>query len=168
MEAPSQEPVAVPERVPSALPAQVQQPPAESETTSAKPLTPAAHTRPAPASHRSAAKFKTTDQAVVMPVGSFAAGVEKIGMQFGSLSIGGDDLDAAGCVLNLFTFRHHIDGLDSERTVPLRRYLLAPKSQVLQKSCLLSSLCSLRLLLSSSWRHPLLLPPSLHLPLNLP
>lgn len=59
-----------------------------------KPLSPAAHTRPG-AAHRGSAKFKTTDQAVVMPSSSFGSGIEKVGMQFGSLSLGGDDLDPA-------------------------------------------------------------------------
>lgn len=57
-----------------------------------KPLTPSVSTRPAPAPHRTAAKFKTTDQPVVLPA-SFGSGVEKIGMQFGSLSLGGEDFD---------------------------------------------------------------------------
>ncbi|KAH9922339.1 uncharacterized protein BXZ73DRAFT_104158 [Epithele typhae] len=58
----------------------------------AKPLTPSASSRPTPISHR-ATKFKTTDQPVVLPA-SFGSGIEKIGMQFGSLSLGGEDLDA--------------------------------------------------------------------------
>lgn len=41
--------------------------------------------------HRSSARYKTTDQPVVMP-SSFGAGIEKVGMQFGSLGLGGDSL----------------------------------------------------------------------------
>ena len=45
------------------------------------------------ASHRSANKYKATDQAVVMPSSSFNPGLEKVGMQFGSLSLGGDVIE---------------------------------------------------------------------------
>ena len=47
-------------------------------------------TRPPAASHRTSARHKLTDQPVTMPV-SFSTGIEKVGMQFGSLSLGGDD-----------------------------------------------------------------------------
>ncbi|KAF8583422.1 hypothetical protein K439DRAFT_1661296 [Ramaria rubella] len=45
--------------------------------------------------HRSSARYPKSDQAVVIPAfaGSIGAGGEKLGMQFGSLSIGGDDFD---------------------------------------------------------------------------
>ena len=46
--------------------------------------------RSSAASHRSANKHKATDQAVVMPSSSFNPSLEKVGMQFGSLSLGGD------------------------------------------------------------------------------
>ncbi|KAJ7222485.1 hypothetical protein GGX14DRAFT_663933 [Mycena pura] len=46
-------------------------------------------TRPATSSHRNSARYKNIDQAVVMP-SSFSSGLEKVGMQFGSLSLGGD------------------------------------------------------------------------------
>ena len=42
-------------------------------------------------SHRNSARYKNIDQPVVMP-SSFGAGIEKVGMQFGSLSLGGDSL----------------------------------------------------------------------------
>ncbi|KAJ7058295.1 hypothetical protein C8F01DRAFT_1305832 [Mycena amicta] len=45
--------------------------------------------RPAASSHRNSARYKITDQAVVMP-GSFGSGIEKVGMQFRSLSLGGE------------------------------------------------------------------------------
>jgi hypothetical protein len=61
----------------SALPAQV---------TASPKLT----TRPPAVSHRTSARHKLTDQPVTMPV-SFSTGIEKVGMQFGSLSLGGDD-----------------------------------------------------------------------------
>ncbi len=48
--------------------------------------------RSAAGSHRLSARYKTTDQPVVMP-NSFGASIEKVGMQFGSLSLGGDSLD---------------------------------------------------------------------------
>ncbi|KAI8972615.1 hypothetical protein BD414DRAFT_500093 [Trametes punicea] len=84
-----------PERTaPSVPPPMQQQASPESPTTlPSKPLTPSVQTRPTPISHRTNPKFKTTDQPVVMPA-SFGSGVEKIGMQFGSLSLGGEDLDA--------------------------------------------------------------------------
>ncbi|EKM52574.1 uncharacterized protein PHACADRAFT_176595 [Phanerochaete carnosa HHB-10118-sp] len=86
-------PAAEPE-VPPVLPAQVQPSAAKQEPVQApapvKPATPAQHTRPTSAAHRH--KFKP-DQAVIMPSGSFGT-LEKVGMQFGSLSLGGDDLDS--------------------------------------------------------------------------
>ncbi|KAJ7160884.1 hypothetical protein C8R46DRAFT_1194293 [Mycena filopes] len=52
-------------------------------------LKPAGAVRPAAGSHRSSARYKTIDQPVVMP-SSFGSGIEKVGMQFGSLSLGGE------------------------------------------------------------------------------
>lgn len=49
--------------------------------------------RSAAGSHRLSSRYKTTDQPVVMP-NSFGASIEKVGMQFGSLSLGGDSLDS--------------------------------------------------------------------------
>ncbi len=93
---PGLQPEPVPERVLSALPAQLQPSTAKVENVQAlapaKPATPAAHTRPTSAAHRH--KFKT-DQAVIMPSGSFGTPLEKVGMQFGSLNLGGDDLEAS-------------------------------------------------------------------------
>lgn len=40
--------------------------------------------------HRNSGRFKTTDQAVVMPSSNFST-VEKLGVQFGSVSLGGDE-----------------------------------------------------------------------------
>jgi hypothetical protein len=48
------------------------------------------HVRPSSAAHRHSARFKT-DQAVTLP-NNFGSGLEKVGMQFGSLSIGGDEI----------------------------------------------------------------------------
>ncbi|KAJ7153590.1 hypothetical protein C8R43DRAFT_1002676 [Mycena crocata] len=62
-------------------------PPAASPSPSLKP---AGAARPAATSHRSSARYKTIDQPVVMP-SSFGSGIEKVGMQFGSLSLGADD-----------------------------------------------------------------------------
>lgn len=90
-------PVAQPE-VASALPSQVPSSTTKLESVQApapmKPATPAQHTRPTSAALRH--KFKA-DQAVIMPSGSFSS-LEKVGMQFGSLSLGGDELDAPAYV----------------------------------------------------------------------
>lgn len=96
--APAAQPAIV-ERVLSALPPQVQPSTAKLDSVQApapgKPATPAQHTRPTSAALRH--KFKA-DQAVIMPSGSFTA-IEKVGMQFGSLGLGGDDLDGNTYVL---------------------------------------------------------------------
>ena len=89
-EEPALAPVPVPAPAPATLPAQVQpQPqPAAATPTLASTLVAKAdghHARPTSAAHRH--KFKT-DQAVIMPGGGFSAvAVEKVGMQFGSLSL---------------------------------------------------------------------------------
>ena len=88
---PSPEPVPprVQEFVLSALPAQVQ-----SQEVERSPTPTSAVKRPSSsAAHRRDARFKIGDQAVVMPPGNHTPNIEKIGMQFGSLSLGGDDLD---------------------------------------------------------------------------
>ena len=77
-EAETRSPAQVPQAI-SALPAQV-------TVISSPKLT----TRPPAASHRTSARHKLTDQPVTMPV-SFSTGIEKVGMQFGSLSLGGDE-----------------------------------------------------------------------------
>lgn len=86
---PAQEPVL------SAVPPQLQPQAAKVEAVQApapiKPTTPAAHTRPGSAAHRH--KFKT-DQAVIMPSGNFGAPLEKVGMQFGSLSLDGEEVES--------------------------------------------------------------------------
>ncbi|KAI0742756.1 hypothetical protein C8Q80DRAFT_1273371 [Daedaleopsis nitida] len=91
---PVEEPI--PDRIHAAgPPGVVQQPAPESPAgLPPKPLTPSISTRPTPVSHRTNPKFKTTDQPVVLPA-SFGSGLEKIGMQFGSLSLGGEDFDAS-------------------------------------------------------------------------
>ncbi|KAH9856446.1 hypothetical protein C2E23DRAFT_518342 [Lenzites betulinus] len=83
-----------PERAaPAVLPVVPQQPAPESPAAlPPKPLTPSIQARATPISHRTP-KFKTTDQPVVLPP-SAGSSVEKIGMQFGSLSLGGEDLDS--------------------------------------------------------------------------
>ncbi|KAJ8462112.1 hypothetical protein ONZ51_g11110 [Trametes cubensis] len=84
----------VPESAPSVVSPPAQQPAPESPAAlPPKPLTPSIQARSTPISHRTNPKFKTTDQPVVLPA-SFGSGVEKIGMQFGSLSLGGEDLDS--------------------------------------------------------------------------
>jgi hypothetical protein len=59
-------------------------------------------TRPPAASHRTSARHKVTDQPVTMPI-SFGTGIEKVGMQFGSLSLGGDvtNEEPASYVINV-------------------------------------------------------------------
>jgi hypothetical protein len=104
---PSPEPVPpkVQEHVLSALPAQVQSQEVE------RPSTPiSAVKRPlSSAAHRHNARFRTGDQPVVMP-SDYTPTTEKIGMQFGSLSLGGDDLD--GYVPHdSFTERTHLRNL---------------------------------------------------------
>jgi len=89
-------PPQVQEPVLSALPAQVQ-----NQEVERSPTPTSAVKRPSSsAAHRHSAKFKTGDQAVVMPTGNYTPNTEKIGMQFGSLSLGGDGLD--GCVSRMF------------------------------------------------------------------
>jgi len=88
----------VQEPVLSALPAQVQ-----NQEVERSPTPTSAVKRPSSsAAHRHNARFKTGDQAVVMPTGNYTPNIEKIGMQFGSLRLGGDGID--GCVSHdLFT-----------------------------------------------------------------
>jgi hypothetical protein len=86
--------VSIPQQFPvSPLPAQVQvQQPVQQPIAAAKPLTPAPSTRPPGVSvNRNHPRYKT-DQAVVLP-SSFGIPLEKVGMQFGSLSLGGDGTD---------------------------------------------------------------------------
>lgn len=72
----------------SALPAQVTATPSPKFTT-----------RPPVVSHRTGARHKVTDQPVTLPI-SFSTGIEKVGMQFGSLSLGGDGTsDSASYVI---------------------------------------------------------------------
>ena len=82
----------------SSLPASKSEPPAQ--TTISTPTlpqvaiatpSPKLASRPPAVPHRSSARYKTTDQPVVMP-SSFGASVEKVGMQFGSLGLGGESL----------------------------------------------------------------------------
>jgi hypothetical protein len=83
--APAPQPIHVP--VLSALPAQIQKQDGPTRTKS-----------PVSLSSRSAIrnKYKGTDQAVVMPMSTgFTPGLDKIGMQFGSLSLGGDVIEPA-------------------------------------------------------------------------
>lgn len=87
----------VQEPVLSALPTQIQ-----NQEVERSPTPTSAVKRPSSsAAHRHNARFKT-DQAVVMPTGNYTPNTEKLGMQFGSLSLGGDGLD--GCVsINVLT-----------------------------------------------------------------
>lgn len=57
--------------------------------------------RSAVASSRASARNRTTDQPVVMP-SSFGSGVEKVGMQFGSLSLNGESLFETTPYVHLF------------------------------------------------------------------
>lgn len=89
---PEVEPTPAPEPAPVEPPAPAQPTPKEPEPV-AKHIAPAVQIRPTSAAHRHSARFKNTDQPVIMP-NNFGAGLEKIGMQFGSLSLGGEDLDS--------------------------------------------------------------------------
>ena len=86
---PESAPPKVQEPVLSALPVQVQIQEVERSSTPTS-----AVKRPSSSTaHRHNARFKTGDQPVVMPSGNYTPNTEKIGMQFGSLSLGGDDID---------------------------------------------------------------------------
>ena len=88
-QAPAPEPA--PEPIAVSLPApQAKEPVGGSGLNEAIPKHVAPHPRPSSAAHRHSARFKT-DQAVTLP-NNFGAGLEKVGMQFGSLSIGGDEI----------------------------------------------------------------------------
>ena len=81
---------------------------ATSTAPTSKPSTPSvshATARPTNA-HRSSARYPKSDQAVVIPAfaGSIGTVGEKLGMQFGSLSIGGED-SFDGCALFKFVWK---------------------------------------------------------------
>jgi hypothetical protein len=83
----------IPASVPSE-PVPVPQPAEEPVTAPAPSKSPASiPPRSSAASYRSVNKYKATDQAVVMPTSGFNLGLEKVGMQFGSLSLGGDVIE---------------------------------------------------------------------------
>lgn len=84
------EPTPAPEPV-SAEPPPSAQPALQEPEPAAKHIVPAVQMRPSSAAYRLSARFK--DQPVVMP-NNFSAGLEKVGMQFGSLSLGGEDFDS--------------------------------------------------------------------------
>lgn len=60
--------------------------------------TPSPKPRPAGV-HRSSARYKIPDQPVTLPV-SFGTGIEKVGMQFGTLSLSGDSVPEPQYVLS--------------------------------------------------------------------
>lgn len=74
--------------------------PALASQTAAATPSPKLTARPAVLSHRSSARYKIPDQPVTMPL-SFGSGIEKVGMQFGSLSLAGD-----GSVTVQYVFEH--------------------------------------------------------------
>ena len=82
---PAPEPKVEAKASPAPIPAQLApiSPPQAAVTPSPK------LSRPVAVSHRSSARHKVTDQPVTMPL-SFGSGIEKVGMQFGSLSLTGD------------------------------------------------------------------------------
>jgi hypothetical protein len=86
--APAPEPA--PEPVPVSLPAPQPKEPINSLGEAIPKHVSPVQARPSSAAHRHAARFKT-DQAVTLPT-NFGSGLEKVGMQFGSLSIGGDEI----------------------------------------------------------------------------
>ena len=84
---------------PSAFPAQLGlQQKNEGPAAPAKPLTPVSYARSL--NSRASNRFKATDQAVVMPP-SFGPSVEKLGMQFGSVNLNGDDVETAAYVFKV-------------------------------------------------------------------
>ncbi|KAI9508034.1 hypothetical protein F5148DRAFT_1284497 [Russula earlei] len=88
---PSPEPAPAPEPVPAPIAVSLPAPEPVVGLGEAIPkhVTPV-QARPSSAAHRHSARFKT-DQAVTLP-NNFGPGLEKVGMQFGSLSIGGDEI----------------------------------------------------------------------------
>jgi hypothetical protein len=88
------EPVPAPEPVPEPAPVSLPAPQPKEPISGLNDAIPkhVAHVQPRPSSaaHRHSARFKT-DQAVTLP-NNFGSGLEKVGMQFGSLSIGGDEI----------------------------------------------------------------------------
>lgn len=86
-----------PEVKPAPSPAPAPATPALAAPSAAAP-SPKLSARPAAGSHRSSARYKVTDQPVTLPI-SFGSGLEKVGMQFGSLSLGGDGSVTVQCVI---------------------------------------------------------------------
>jgi len=86
--APAPEPV--PEPIAVSLPAPQPKEPVSSLNDAIPKHVAPVQPRPSSAAHRHSARFKT-DQAVTLP-NNFGSGLEKVGMQFGSLSIGGDEI----------------------------------------------------------------------------
>lgn len=90
----SPEPVQAPEPVPEPIAVSLPAPQAKGPVSSLHETIPKhvapVQPRPSSAAHRHSARFKT-DQAVTLPT-NFGSGLEKVGMQFGSLSIGGDEI----------------------------------------------------------------------------
>ncbi|KAF7759751.1 hypothetical protein Agabi119p4_11446 [Agaricus bisporus var. burnettii] len=100
MEDPPKPPAPVLAPIPEAAPAKMDPSPqtaapalSASTLTSSAAATPSPKlaSRPAVASSRASARNRATDQPVVMP-SSFGSGVEKVGMQFGSLSLNGESV----------------------------------------------------------------------------
>ncbi|KAJ6463342.1 hypothetical protein C8R45DRAFT_1080321 [Mycena sanguinolenta] len=79
----------VPEPVEQSVPPPAEPEPAPPVASPSPSIKPAGASRPSASSHRNSARYKTIDQPVVMP-SSFGSGIEKVGMQFGSLSLGGE------------------------------------------------------------------------------
>ena len=86
---PLQEPEPAPVSAPTAIPANVRQKLDSAITPPNKPTTPVSYARSL--SSRAGNRFKTGEQAVVMPSSAFGASVEKLGMQFGSVGLGDDE-----------------------------------------------------------------------------
>ncbi len=60
-------------------------------------------TRPVFSSHRTSARHKIPDQPVTLPL-SFGTGIEKVGMQFGSLSVGDSPSQSSKYVFHISSF----------------------------------------------------------------
>ncbi len=75
-------------------------PVAQAPSTLPPPVTPSPKltTRPAVSSHRSSARHKIPDQPVTLPL-SFGSGIEKMGMQFGSLNLGDNTTETSQYVV---------------------------------------------------------------------
>lgn len=92
-----------PETTPSPLPIDVPQTPSSHPSQVISTPSPKLTTRPVFSSHRISARHKIPDQPVTLPL-SFGTGIEKVGMQFGSLSVGDSPSQSSKYVFQISSF----------------------------------------------------------------